>query len=72
MTLHAGAGYRIGYAISRLVITRTDKGGEAANWPGIVGPLLAESLANSYLPVQEQTAGVEPFAGTECGLAWLP
>jgi len=24
---------------------------------GILGPLLAESLANSYLPAKEQTAG---------------
>lgn len=57
VTLHGGAGYRIGYALSRLVITRKDQGGQAANWPGIIGPLLAESLANSYLPVEEQTAG---------------
>jgi hypothetical protein len=56
-TLHGGAGHRIGYALSRMVIARTDDGGEAANWPGIIGPLLAESLANSYLPVTEQTAG---------------
>jgi hypothetical protein len=54
--LHGGAGRRIGYALSRIVVTRTDAGGEAANWPGIVGPLLAESLANSYLPRKEQTA----------------
>jgi hypothetical protein len=39
------------------VVTRTDDGKSAANWPGIVGPLLAESLANSYLPAKEQTAG---------------
>jgi hypothetical protein len=55
--LHGGAGHRIGYALSRIVVTRTDAGGEAANWPGIIGPLLAESMANSYLPVKEQTAG---------------
>jgi hypothetical protein len=48
---------RIGYGLSRLVVTRTDSGKEAFNWPGTLGPLFAESLANSYLPVSEQTAG---------------
>jgi hypothetical protein len=58
VTLHPGVRYRIGYALSRIVISRTDDGRNAANWPGILGPLLAESLANSYLPVKEQTAGL--------------
>lgn len=57
VTLHKGAGYRIGYALSRIVVSRTDDGRNGANWPGILGPLLAESLAASYLPVKEQTAG---------------
>ena len=57
VTLHPGVRYRIGYALSRIVISRTDDGRNAANWPEILGPLLAESLANSYLPVREQTAG---------------
>ena len=57
VTLHGGAGHRIGYALSRIVVARTDDGKDAANWAGILGPLLAESLANSYLPVKEQTAG---------------
>jgi len=48
---------RIGYGLSRLVVTRTDSGKRAFNWPGTLGPLFAESLANSYLPVSEQTAG---------------
>jgi hypothetical protein len=57
VTLHGGTAHRIGYALSRIVVSRKDDGGDAANWPGILGPLLAESLATSYLPVQEQTAG---------------
>ena len=57
VTLHGGAGHRIGYALSRIVVARTDDGKDAANWAGMLGPLLAESLANSYLPVNEQTAG---------------
>jgi hypothetical protein len=57
VSMHSGFGYRVGYAISRIVIGRTDDGRNGANWPGIFGPLMAESLANSYLPEQEQTAG---------------
>src|SRR2546421_7410972 len=57
VTLHGGAGHRIGYALTRIVVSRKDDGRDAANWPGILGPLLAESLASSYLPVKEQTAG---------------
>jgi hypothetical protein len=57
VTLHGGAGHRIGYALSRIVISRKDDGTTGANWPGILGPLVAETLANSYLPVKEQTGG---------------
>ncbi len=57
VTLHGGAGHRIGYALSRIVVARTDEGKDAVNWAGMLGPLLAESLASSYLPVKEQTAG---------------
>src|SRR6266436_4581445 len=56
-TLHGGFGHRVGYALSRIVVARTDEGKDAANWAGMLGPLLAESLANSYLPAKEQTAG---------------
>lgn len=57
VSLHGGPWRRIGYGVSRLVIARTDSGTEGANWPGMLGPLFAESLANAYLPVEEQTAG---------------
>lgn len=57
VSLHGGPWHRIGYGVSRLVITRTDAGTEGANLPGLLGPLFAESLANSYLPAKEQTAG---------------
>ena len=55
--LHGRPWRRISYGISRLVVARTDSGRQAFNWPGTLGPLFAESLANSYLPVSEQTAG---------------
>ena len=52
-----GGWQRVGYSLSRLVVTRTDAGTRAVNWPGLIGPLLAESLATSYLPEAEQTVG---------------
>lgn len=57
LTLHGGPGHRIGYALSRIVVSRTDEGKNGVNWAGMIAPLLAEGLANSYLPVKEQTAG---------------
>jgi hypothetical protein len=48
---------RILYAIERVVITRTDEGHETFNWSGVLGGLMAEGLANSYLPDGERTAG---------------
>jgi hypothetical protein len=57
VTLHGGPARRIGYALSRIVVSRKDDGRAGVNWPGIVGPLIAETLANSYLPVKEQTGG---------------
>jgi hypothetical protein len=50
-------GQRVGYAVSRVFVARTDEGQTAPNWGGIVGPLLAESLANAYLPANEQKVG---------------
>jgi hypothetical protein len=55
--LHGTTSHRVGYALSRAAITRTDRGREAFNWSGLTGSLLAESLANSYLPSGERTAG---------------
>jgi hypothetical protein len=55
--LHGSPWHRVGYGLSRLVLARTDSGKVAVNWQGNLGPLFAESLANSYLPVREQTAG---------------
>jgi hypothetical protein len=57
VNLHGSAGQRVRYAFRRVLVTRTDRGGEAFNWSGVIGSLLAESLANSYLPDGERTAG---------------
>jgi len=48
---------KIGYALKRVVVTPTDAGGEAMNVSGVLGPLAAEGLANTYLPNAERTAG---------------
>jgi hypothetical protein len=46
---------RMNHVISRFVFARSDKGGYGFNWGGVFGPLVAEVVANSYLPVREQT-----------------
>jgi hypothetical protein len=48
---------RILYAMSRVLITRTDDGRSTFNWSNVMGGLMAESLAVSYLPDSERTAG---------------
>jgi hypothetical protein len=48
---------RILYAMSRVLITRTDEGATTFNWSNVMGGLMAESLAVSYLPDSERTAG---------------
>jgi hypothetical protein len=50
-------GSRVIYAMERVAVTRTDAGRGAFNWSGLMGGLLAEGLANSYLPDGERTAG---------------
>jgi hypothetical protein len=47
----------IKYALRRVIVTRTDSGKEAFNWSGILAPLAAQSIANSYLPEEERTVG---------------
>src|SRR5580700_853082 len=55
--LNGGFRARAGHALRRAVVIRTDAGKEAFNWPGTLGPLAAEGLANTYLPDSERTAG---------------
>jgi hypothetical protein len=57
VTMQGGFKHRVAYALSRIVVTRTDKGTLGANWPGMFSPLMAEGLANSYLPDRERTVG---------------
>jgi hypothetical protein len=41
--------------MSRVVMTRTDDGRQVFNWSNVVGDLLAEGLATSYLPDEQRT-----------------
>jgi hypothetical protein len=50
-------GGSIKYSLTRIVVTRNDDGRDVANWSGLVGPLMAEGLANAYWPERERTAG---------------
>ncbi len=45
------------YSLRRLFVTRSDDGREVANVSGLVGPLMAEGLANAYWPDSNRTAG---------------
>jgi hypothetical protein len=48
---------KIGHALKSVVVTRTDSGGHAFNVGGVLGPLGAQGLANTYLPDAERTSG---------------
>ena len=50
-------GHSVKYSVQRLFVTRNDEGRDVANWPGVMGPLLSEGLANAYWPEQDRTAG---------------
>jgi len=66
---HGGFWRRSGYAVTRLIITRTDSGGNTFNSSEIVGNLAGAGLSNAYYPAQERTFGktVEKW-GTQVGV----
>jgi len=47
---------KLEYALTRQVVTRTDDGRNTFNWSRILSVLVAEGIANSYLPPEERTA----------------
>ena len=53
---HGGFFRRIGYALSRVVLTRTDSGRTTFNWSEVGGNALEAGLANVYYPPQERGA----------------
>jgi len=46
---------RIGYAISRSIIVRTDSGDETFNWANVLGTAMMAGLSNAYYPPASRT-----------------
>jgi hypothetical protein len=57
------------HSTQRIVVTRNDSGTDVFNTSGVLGPLAAEALANTYLPASEQTVG-RTLARFGIDLAW--
>jgi hypothetical protein len=57
VTVKSGFRAKTANALRRVLVIRTDAGGERFNLPGTLGPLAAEGLANTYLPDSERTVG---------------
>jgi hypothetical protein len=53
---HGGFFRRAGYALSRVVITKTDSEGQTFNWSEVVGNLCEAGLSNAYYPAEERGA----------------
>jgi len=45
-----GVWYRVGYALSRIVVTRTDAGKQRFNYSGVLGMSMGIGLSNAYYP----------------------
>ncbi len=52
-----GVWYRMGYALSRVVVTRTDAGKDRFNFSGIFGMSAGIALSNAYYPDSSVSAG---------------
>lgn len=64
--------HRIGYAMSRVVVTRTDSGHRAFNFSEILGNLVAGGIANTYYPAADRGAALTfERAGVVTGLGTL-
>jgi hypothetical protein len=53
---------RVFYSMSRVIITRTDSGGQAFNASRILGNAASQAVADLYVPGQRQ--GMHPVANT--------
>jgi hypothetical protein len=60
-----GFGKRLGYALSRAVVTRNDKGNDEFNFSEVVGAGAASGVSSLYYPSRERSLG---SVGTEWGL----
>ena len=48
---------RLGYAISRAVVIRSDTGANTFNWSNVLGTGVSASLSNAYYPPASRSAG---------------
>src|SRR5436190_6321185 len=71
VSLRGGPWHRIGYGVSRLVVTRTDAGTEGVNWPGMLAPLFLKAWRIAISPCRNRLLG-GLFAATECGSGSRP
>lgn len=49
-----GVWYRVGYALSRVVVTRTDAGKDRFNYSGMLGMSMGIALSNAYYPEEQR------------------
>lgn len=52
---YGGIVARIGYAVSRAFVTRTDTGGRTVNWANLTGTALSFGVSNLYYPPSSRT-----------------
>lgn len=52
-----GTGHRVGHAISRVLVTRSDSGRSVFNVSQVLAAFASSSLANTYYPREERSAG---------------
>lgn len=52
---HGGFVKRAGYAVSRVVVTRTDSGGRSFNYGEVIGAGAAAGISNLYYPSRERS-----------------
>jgi hypothetical protein len=57
------------YAAVNVFVTRSDSGERVTNYSGLIGPLLAEGLANAYYPEQNRDVS-STFARYGADLGW--
>lgn len=55
---HHGVLWRVGYAVSRSVVTHTDSGERTFSWANVLGCAMSAALSNAYYPPVSRTPGV--------------
>ena len=57
------------YSAKRIIFTRSDSGEKEINYSGLIGPLMAEGLANVYYPDENRTVG-DTFTRYASDIGW--